>query len=165
MVHGSRVDAAAFSPDGRTVLTSSPGAARLWGAADGTPMFLGVPLVAAAFSPDGKVILTGGVDGAARLWGAADGTPVGRTIQHETPVKFVAFSPDGKTFLTATEYEVRVWRAPEAIPGEPRRLVLWSQVITGMEFVGEGGEIRLLDATTWQKRREELNALGGPPSP
>jgi WD40 repeat protein len=121
--------------------------------------------VAAVFSPDRKTVLTGGSDGAARLWSAADGKPVGLTIRHESPVKFVAFSPDGKTFLTATDREVRIWRPPEVIPGEPRRLVLWSQVITGMEFVGEGDEIRHLDATTWEERREELNALGGPPRP
>jgi WD40 repeat protein len=160
--------AVAFSPDGETVLTGGEGGARLWRAADGTPVGQplrhGVLVDAAAFSPDGETVLTGG-GGAARLWRAADGTPVGRPMEHKGRVWPVAFSPVGKTFLTATDHVVKLWHAPEAIQGEPRRLVLWSEVITGMEFVGEGDEIRHLGATAWANRREELNALGGPPSP
>src|SRR5262249_25929636 len=71
--HQDWVRAAAFSPDGKTVLTGSQdNTARLWQAATGKP--LGEALrhqgwvVAVAFSPDGKLALTGGADETARLW-------------------------------------------------------------------------------------------------
>ena len=120
--------AVAFSPDGKTVLTGSDdGTARLWSAADGTP--IGQPLkhqgavVAVAFSPDGKTILTGGADGTARLWSAADGTPIGRPLKHQGAVKAVAFSPDGKAVLTGgDDGTARLWDAADGTPiGQPLR--------------------------------------------
>ena len=70
--HEGPVDAAAFSPDGKTVLTGGDDrTARLWDVATGQP--IGQPIrhegvvTCVAFSPDGKTILTGssGQDGAA----------------------------------------------------------------------------------------------------
>ena len=80
--HESPVDAAAFSPDGKIVLTGGDDAtARLWDAATGRP--IGQPIrhegvvTSVAFSPDGRTILTGSMDKTARLWDAATGQPVG----------------------------------------------------------------------------------------
>jgi len=102
----ARVPAAAFSPDGKTILTGSrDNAARLWNAADGAP--IGKPMVhqgtvwAVAFSPDGKAVLTGSEDNAARLWNAADGAPVGKPMVHQGAVLAAAFSPDGKPYSPA----------------------------------------------------------------
>ena len=70
--HEGPVDAAAFSPDGKIVVTGGDDrTARLWDAATGQP--IGQPIrhegvvTSVAFSPDGKTILTGcsGQDGAA----------------------------------------------------------------------------------------------------
>src|SRR5262245_55740748 len=71
MLHGSKVQAVAFSPDGHTILTGSrDNTARLWdartGAPVGKPMEHGGEVYAVAFSPDGNSILTSGVQ-AARL--------------------------------------------------------------------------------------------------
>ena len=41
--------------------------------------------------------------------------------------------------------------------------MLWTQVITGLE-VDELTAVRVLDAATWQQRRDRLQKLGGPPS-
>jgi uncharacterized coiled-coil protein SlyX len=78
LMHDSQVNAVAFSPDGRTVLTgSSDQTARLWDAATGKP--IGEPLrhdgsvSAVAFSPDGRTVLTGSGFRTARLWDAATG--------------------------------------------------------------------------------------------
>ena len=46
--------------------------------------------------------------------------------------------------------------------GDPERILLWTQVITGAEL-DEYGQVRILDANTWQQRRRRLQELGGPP--
>jgi hypothetical protein len=50
------------------------------------------------------------------------------------------------------------------VPGDGEWLALWAQVLTGMEL-DDFGEIRVLDAATWQQRRQRLRELGGPPVP
>jgi WD40 repeat protein len=160
--------AVAFSPDGKTVLTGSvDNTARLWETAAGKP--LGPPLqhqdlvVAVAFSPDGKTVLTGSIDKTSRLWETVTGKPLGPPLQHQGQVVAVAFSPDGKTVLTGScDNTARVWHAPSPIEGDPERIILWAQVITGLELDDYGGT-RGLDAGTWEQRRQRLQELGGPP--
>ena len=68
------MQSAAFSPDGKRVVTASTDkTARLWDAATGKP--IGEPLKghedsvqSAAFSPDGRRIVTASADKSARLW-------------------------------------------------------------------------------------------------
>ena len=116
-----------------------------------------------AFSPDGKTVLTASLDKTARLWEAATGQPLGPPLQHQGPVRHVAFSPDGQTVLTGSDDKTaRLWQLPVPVQGEVERVVLWTQVITGMEL-DRDDVIRILDATTWQQRRQRLQELGGPP--
>jgi WD40 repeat protein len=118
---------------------------------------------AVAFSPDGKTVLTGSDDKTARLWETGTGKPLGPSLQHEATVFRVAFNPDGKTVLTGSEDKTaRLWHAPRPIEGDPERIVLWAQVITGLELDEYGGT-RGLDAATWEQRRRRLQELGGPP--
>jgi hypothetical protein len=113
-----------ISPDGKTIVTVSGASARLWSAADRTP--IGPPMVhlsvirALAFSPDGKAIVTGSGAGA-RLWSAADGTPIGPPMTHQALVLAVALSPGGKTVVTASnDKTVRLWSAADGTPmGKP----------------------------------------------
>ncbi len=46
--------------------------------------------------------------------------------------------------------------------GPPEQIMLWTQVITGLE-VDDLTAVRVLDAATWRERRERLEKLGGPP--
>ncbi len=106
--HGDWVDAAAFSPDGKTIVTGCVDkTALLWDVATGRP--LGQPMEhsdvvkVVAFSPNGKTVLTGSWDKTVRLWDAATGRPLGQPLEHSGWVYSVAFSPDGKTILTGCD--------------------------------------------------------------
>jgi WD40 repeat protein/tRNA A-37 threonylcarbamoyl transferase component Bud32 len=115
-----------ISPDGKAVVTASRDhTARLWSAADGTP--IGEPMthrdavVTATFSPDGKAVVTASRDHTARLWSAVDGTPIGKPMTHQDAVVSATFSPDGKAVVTASrDHTARLWSAADGAPiGKP----------------------------------------------
>ena len=126
--HGQGVMSAAFSPDGKRIVTASDDkTARLWDVKTGTP--IGEPLQghegpvrSAAFSPDGKRIVTASYDKTVRLWDGESGKPIGEPLRgHEDKVMSAAFSPDGKRIVTASnDKTVRLWNAETGEPiGEP----------------------------------------------
>jgi WD40 repeat protein len=166
----------AFSPDGKTFLTGCEDhQARLWRWEAPSAQRLGRPLAhhgyvrAVAFSPDGKTLLTGSWDGTAQCWDTAMGKPIGPPLTHQGWVTSVAFSPDGRTALTGSrgsrDGTARLWEVVSApLEGTVERIVLWIQVVTGTELDADT-QIRVLDASTWQERRQRLEELGGPPVP
>jgi WD40 repeat protein/tetratricopeptide (TPR) repeat protein len=108
--HEGKVHAAAFSPDGRRVVTASADrTARVWDLATGeaitSPLRHDDEVTQALFSPDGRLVLTASKDGTARLWNAGTGQPAAR-FAHRGPVDHVAFSPDGRLVLTRTNYDL-----------------------------------------------------------
>ena len=114
--HENDVYSAAFSPDGKRIVTASFQTARLWDAESGKQIGALVhPSVAlsAAFSPDGKRIITASADGTARLWDAETGKQIGAPLAgHEGYVLSAAFSPDGKRIVTASfDKTARLWDA------------------------------------------------------
>ena len=79
--HDKGVTFAAFSPDGKSVVTTSKdNTARIWDAADGREIarLMGHDdvVISAAFSPDGGRIVTASEDNTARIWDAAAGAPI-----------------------------------------------------------------------------------------
>lgn len=114
--HDSAVVGAAFSPDGRRVATASwDGTARVWGAADGTPIGPPFdhdkPVLAVAFSPDGRQILTVSDDRTSRLVDLASHQVV-LLDGHEDVIRSGAFSPDGGLAVTASfDKSARIWNA------------------------------------------------------
>jgi WD40 repeat protein len=117
--HDKTVYSAAFSPDGKRIVTASADkTARLWDAETGKQ--IGAPLVghedvvkSAAFSPDGKRIVTASADKTARLWDAETGKQIGAPLAgHDRTVYSAAFSPDGKRIVTASgDHTARLWDA------------------------------------------------------
>jgi tetratricopeptide (TPR) repeat protein len=126
----------------------------------------------AAFSPDGTLVLTGSYDQTARFWSAIDGAPVGPPMPSYGPVSVAAFRPDGKAALLGSNLKImrryqvtgQLYHVPSPVAGDPRRIELWVQVITGTEL-DENNVVHSLDARTWHDRRRLLAALGGPPIP
>ena len=107
MKHEKTVNHAAFSPDGRRVVTASDDqTARVWDAATGQPIAPPMKhendLNHAAFSPDGRHVVTASADNTARVWDATTGKPISPSLmKHEDRVVDAAFSPDGRRVITA----------------------------------------------------------------
>jgi WD40 repeat protein len=115
--HDGFLISAAFSPDGRHIVTSSGDrTARIWDAATATQLALlsghGGGVVTAAFSPDGRRIVTASVDHTARIWDAATARQLAVLSGHGDNVYSAAFSPDGRRIVTASEDQTaRIWDA------------------------------------------------------
>jgi WD40 repeat protein len=126
--HTDAVESAAFSPDGKFVVTASDdGAARVWDAATRQTLATLTGhagwVTRAAFSPDGARIVTAGDDGTARLWDARTGSPLIVLSGHAGPVTSAEFSPDGTLVITGgQDGTVRLWDATSGREDEARRL-------------------------------------------
>jgi WD40 repeat protein len=121
-VHGSVVESAAFSHDGRMLLAGTRNrTAGLWSLTDGVPdRMTELPghsdwVRAVAFSPDDQWALTCAWQHAAMLWALDRRTRSARLVRtlsgHTGAVMALAFSPDGRWALTGSwDATARLWR-------------------------------------------------------
>ncbi len=115
--HTAHLYSAAFSPDGKQVVTASfDHTAKIWDAASGKLL---ADLVGhreaveyAEYSPDGKRILTASRDNTVKVWDAVTGFPLTSLRAHTSAVWSAHFSPDGRKIVSASDDSTaRVWDA------------------------------------------------------
>jgi WD40 repeat protein/tRNA A-37 threonylcarbamoyl transferase component Bud32 len=185
LVPKQSLNVAAFSPDGKLVLTACGPELKLWDADTGAPH--GQALIhprnvhCAVFSPDGKLILTGSGDKKARLWDVATGALRAETAAYpKAAVQSAAFSPDGRRFATGPfvnavnllNGEVRLWDVATCKPiGVPMPVQANTQslafnpdgntLVTGVWVTKDPGEVRAWDGVTGQPRTKPLLQPGG----
>jgi WD40 repeat protein len=131
----SSVLSAAFSADGRTVVTgNSQGVLILLDVASGQVVWSRKAspkqIRAVAFAPDGRSVAAAGDDWVVRWWEVATGQERCRFVGHTAPVRALAFSPNGKALASAgDDTAVLVWGLRE--PAAAKRPVkeLWADLL------------------------------------
>jgi WD40 repeat protein len=105
--HTRGLNAVAYSPDGKRIVTSSSdNTAKVWDAGTGREI-LTLPghthfVYRVAYSPDGKRIATGSWDKTAKVWDATTGRLLFTLEGHANLICGLAYSPDGKRIVTAS---------------------------------------------------------------
>jgi WD40 repeat protein/TPR repeat protein len=121
----SQVREAAYSPDGRQIVTTAGFNARTWDARTGAPLLELTghqgDTPSAVWSPDGATIATTSLDKTVRLWDAKKGTLLRVLTGHTDTIGPAAFSPDGTHLVTGgSDLVARIWN----VRGGPRGVVL-----------------------------------------
>ncbi len=152
--HTNTVKSLAFSPDERTLATSSwDGAIKLWDLELGAMLWTGwqtSSIQRLAFAPDGRTLASGGDDAVIRLWDARSGTPLHALTGHSGPVHALAWSPNGRLLASAGfDQQIRLWERPLAQPETSRQMLVGhTNLVLGLAFAPDG---RTLASASWDR--------------
>jgi WD40 repeat protein/serine/threonine protein kinase len=164
--HGASVQAVAFSPDGRQLVTGSyddtgkaRGNAKLWDVTTGKELvtFKGYNggILSAAFSPDGQRVAVSGWDDTAKVWEAATGKELVTLKGHHIQVWAVAFSRDGQRLVTGGDKAIKVW---DATTGKEVLSLKTSGGVPSVTFSPDG---RRLVTGSWGRAAQVWDAVTG----
>ncbi len=169
--HTGHIVSAAYSPDGRWIVTtgedvgewsgliSEDRTVRVWDAQSGQQKMVltHTDIVnSAAYSPDGRWIVTASNDGTARVWDAQSGQQKMVLRGHTNAVISAAYSPDGRRIVTASwDKTARVW---EAASGQQKmvlqgHLAVYSPDGQWIVTASGDGTARVWDAASGQQKR------------
>jgi eukaryotic-like serine/threonine-protein kinase len=164
VAHYDTINTLAWSPDGRTLLSSGDdGRVRIWVfnaqqmPEPGQAILSGVGRVfTVTWRPNGELISSAGKDQVIRQWRANDGSWMGSWDGHVGNVYALAWSYDGELLLSGSEDRtVRVWRADgkqvTLLSGHAQGInsVAWSP--SGRNFISASTDttIRLWQTERW----------------
>jgi WD40 repeat protein/serine/threonine protein kinase len=169
-----RTWSAAFSPDGRWIVTTDDSSARVWDARTSGPRFTlphGDTVFDARYSADGAQIVTAGGDGIVRIWNASDGALVRamaytRAAGKRSRYLYVAWSPDDRLVaaIDARGEVAHVWSARTGAPvaelrNDASEVPALAFSADGRWLATTGGdEVRVFDTSTWK----QLATIPGP---
>jgi WD40 repeat protein/serine/threonine protein kinase len=158
-----RMWSAAFSPDGRQIVTTDDRAAQVWDAQTyrrTSVLFHGDTVYRALYSADGARIVTAGGDGTVKIWDAATGALVRELRGGDARLRYftAALSPDGRLVAAIDDRgdAARVW---DAATGTPVAEIHGDGLgFPGLAFSSDGrwlavtggGDVRVTDAQTWR---------------
>jgi WD40 repeat protein len=138
--HSASVRSAIFSPDGKTVLTtSSDNTAKVWDRSNGS-ILLNLTdhknrVTIGMYSPDGSLILTGSDDGTVKIWDSNNGKLLETLVGHQDGVYSVDFSPQGKHIVSSSMTSVFIW---EISTGKLVRTLNHSELLKSAIFSPNG---------------------------
>lgn len=145
---------AAFSPDGKRIVTNGDRGAFLWTTNGQLLKTFPGRLMRVAFSPDGEQLLTANWDsrGTAILWDIDTGTEIVAFEGHEGNIVALAWAPDGSKVLTgSSDKTARIW---DPLSGEQARILGGhTDQVNSVSFspdsaralTGSGQEVKLWD--------------------
>ena len=113
--HDGGVESAAYSPDGRRIVTAGQDrTAKVWEAQTGKELLTltghNGPVTSAAYSPDGQWIVTASIDAKAKVWEAQTGQELITLTGRNGWVYSAAYSEDGQRIVTASyDKTAKVW--------------------------------------------------------
>lgn len=163
LFHGAilRVNACAFSPDGKRIVSASgEGTLRLWDAEKGARIATltghSDAVTSCAFSPDGTRIVSGSLDRTVKLWDARTGTELATLVGHLASVEASAFSRDGMRIVSVSwDGVLKVWdastlNAPPTVAGHKRLMNACDFSPDGRQVLSasEDHTLKLWDAAT-----------------
>jgi WD40 repeat protein/serine/threonine protein kinase len=166
-----RMWSAAFSPDGKAIVTADDKAAQVWDAQNHQLRFTlphGDTVYDARYTSDGSRIVTGSGDGAVRIWNASTGALMQKLGYGAMPMRYyaMALSPDSK-FIAAvnrTDAATYVWdSASGALLAQIHNDALGVPALAfssdGRWLATSGGnDVRVFGVSTWS----EALVIAGP---